>query len=329
MSKDSLSASSASAKFRDYFVAFLGSLLPGLLFLLLLLPTVVLPLLTVTQGHYPRLCDDILARPVAVYHDIGYQLLGASFLLVLAYVLGFGFYRQDPKLPDTLSWQLHGEDDGPAGEIPERVRAARPKTAWGRVWWWYKPLLYWLPLYHQHKIEYPYLSLQRYLSTRALPRLSVYVTWDASSATARTKHAINALKIALGVYCSGTLGTVAQNEAHLRLSSSVWYSCKAITRTSFLSIPCTIVATALAASDTSRSAYAALVAVVWVVLTLAYLFVGWLSWTILGAFHYQRVREILWVLQTVDCASVANADLANYLRLSGVHHSAAPRASRK
>jgi hypothetical protein len=76
-------------------------------------------------------------------------------------------------------------------------------------------------------VEYPYHYLQEALIERGFGNLARYVAWRGSSGKIipeRTKHAINLFKTKLEFCSVPAFQSIAINEAHVRLASSVWYA---------------------------------------------------------------------------------------------------------
>jgi hypothetical protein len=46
---------------------------------------------------------------------------------------------------------------------------------------------------------------------------------------------------------------------------------------------------------------------------VTYFLARWMMWKIVISYHYQRVREIVWVLNTVDANQFASEELRSYL----------------
>ena len=81
-------------------------------------------------------------------------------------------------------------------------------------------------------VEFPYRNLQQYLSQRMFTRAADQVLWDGRKTDGfvlgRSKHFISTMKMAINTFCPPQGGQLAQNEAHVRLASSVWYGCRVI-----------------------------------------------------------------------------------------------------
>ena len=181
---------------QDIVVDMLGSLVPGILYVTALFPAIISPLNTLIEritGGAGHLFDTSLFSPFSTTVAIAF----AAFGVIFAYVIGHLFFRQNPAAADSASWN--------------RVKKADEEDPG----------------------DYPYLNLKEELSRRGLDYLAKRVPWSLSvqnSHHRRTKHFVNALKIRIGLSLPGKIGTIARNEAHIRLSSSLWHSFRALQR---------------------------------------------------------------------------------------------------
>ena len=209
--------------FQEYWVDLLGGLLPGTLFsvgaTLALIPTFIL-LINVISGNFSisfsSLLNEFLKAAANTPNMIWVSL--ALALLSLAYILGHMFYRQDPKAPNQASVALltkeveerlmKERDLTKADEIPEEMLADRLKVE--------------LACPSKNNCEYPFPNLAEYLEQRGLGFLLCFVLWNGKP-NFRTKNYINILKVRLRFYFPNRCATIIRNEAHIRLASSTWY----------------------------------------------------------------------------------------------------------
>jgi hypothetical protein len=143
-------------------------------------------------------------------------------------------------------------------------------------------------------VEYPYRFLRRYLAERGFLHLADIVPWngdDGCDISMRSKHFINLLKCNLHQSGSVLINTVGKNEAHIRLASSVWYAASNIMTLSLGGIIISVVAAAL---STRSSVGLSLDFAVVALLTL--LAASFIQSAIEESLHYQRSREIFFVL---------------------------------
>ena len=154
-------------------------------------------------------------------------------------------------------------------------------------------------------VQFPYRFLSEYLRDRGLGRLADLVPWngnDPGSHPRRTKGFINILKIRLHFVFPDRTGTIARNEAHVRLMSSLWYASRALAWIGLFGM--TVVGVLIAVdvaggrADLVRSRVAMAIPSATVVILVL-----WMKTKIEGFLHYQRVREILYVLETAHLAN--------------------------
>jgi len=303
--------SPASAIVREFLVDFLGSLVPGFFFVSLAAPLVLALCLTYWNA---------MAAIAGVPADYGstlevirtFRIEVVCTLLVLAYVLGTIFHHRDPKEPDQESAEyilrrltepsevhrlvIQPEEWPPASGLPPRGKPVfSPEEA--------------------HRLatgegaQYPYSHLKEYLISRGLYELAELVKWEWAPAVTpaekeartakdlRSKMFINVLKIRLQYEAPEKCGIIIRNEAHIRMMSSVWFACKALQR---LSGAVTAIAALVLLAVTWKAgpprlpsfwSIPALAALVW-------LFGKLVQLPIRKFIHYQRIREIVFVLET-------------------------------
>jgi len=154
-------------------------------------------------------------------------------------------------------------------------------------------------------VQFPYSHLKQYLKDRHLDYLADLVRWsgdDWASQNRRAKHFINAIKIRLEFSHPEKVGAIARNEGHVRLSSSMWYVSEQLRRISYVGL-CAGVAAPIAFGVTS-----------WSLWPNPYFWIPLLPLSTLVAFtrvrtiiervlHYQREREVLFILETAYWAN--------------------------
>jgi hypothetical protein len=248
-----------------------------------------------------------------------------SFIAVtgISYMIGHLMFRRDPKLPDFMSfvkitslpikgwrrpvrWFLRvcGTDfrfvikyDDASTSTPsgkwERLRTvvvkktahsvfedmARPERDQQEL----KPEM----------VQFPYNHLKDYLHERNFTSLEDFVYWTGESRH-RSKYFINALKINLEFLYPKESRRVFINEGHTRLASSVWYACSYIRILGIIGMFVSIAATALLSF---RNPSIVLFPLVTVLLAVA------IQSSTELTFHYQRCREVFYVLQLALLAS--------------------------
>ena len=159
-------------------------------------------------------------------------------------------------------------------------------------------------------LKFPYLNMKQYLLHRNLYHLASMIPWDAQNPDApgrRTKSFINVLKIRLEFALPDKCGNITRNEAHIRLMSSVWYMTRLVQWLALVSI-----ALILLVVLTICRYYASAHEHKWWEVSGPCL--GWSAliipamWYVRASveksLHYQRVREIIYVLETAYFATV-------------------------
>jgi len=281
---------------REFYVDLLGSLVPGLLFTI----TAALPAWwSVSLAWRAIYAGTFAALDYAKMAQFRVELL--CLLFVLSYVLGCVFYRRDPKVPDQESaayilWREVGSKTGeekaialsrcviqPTDEGTINSREEARKWAEGEGG------------------QFPYSHLREYLDARGLQHLAKIVPWRGSDKTShryRTKMFINILKVRLQYMVPQRCSEIVRNEAHIRMMSSVWYAAVTLQHLCYAAAVLVLISIASIAVrrllfSVTLESYSLLFFLILMVLAAR-----WLRLTIRKFFHYQRVRETIYVLET-------------------------------
>ena len=284
-----------SGTIRDFLlpiVEFLGILVPGIIFLLAIFPALIIPIMAIIRiienGSVvcPIVSDDIIKLIMMP------GAMKSFVLLVFSYVIGHVFFRQDPKIPDTKSFQRVPDNikkDGPV-RLCENEKKYNMKE-YGKE----------MP----HNMEFPYRYLHEYLHDRGMPHLAEKITWKGEEPETyknRTKHFINILKVHLEFLFPYQYTRIQRNEAHVRLMSSMWYCSKSIIITSV--VGCVIGAISVFYVSEINNVFWPMpyvAAIYWPLLALIASFI--LKYKIETFLHYQRIREIVFILEAAHFAN--------------------------
>jgi hypothetical protein len=171
----------------------------------------------------------------------------------------------------------------------------------------------------EKEVQYPYNNLRVFLEKRGRNDLAKRVFWllrpeeDAvnnipnDEVNQRTKTFINSLKLRLQFRYPEKCGTINKNEAHIRLSSSMWYASNALINISMAGLTLLVIVITLA-----QLSYENMLAYLYG-FAMNVLVIG-LSWSAKRSsekfLHYQRVREIFYVIDTAELAE--QIDQAGY-----------------
>ncbi|MEM7573996.1 MAG: hypothetical protein AAF433_13900 [Bacteroidota bacterium] len=165
--------------------------------------------------------------------------------------------------------------------------------------------------------------MKKYLKVRGWQELSDRIIWDLYENEAephkekkgeltspRSKTFINALKIRLTYYKPEKISTLIKNEAHVRLSSSMWYVSRSLQNYSSvivfgLLLWFLLISMLPLGSETlaMSAAYKLTVVVQIMIVGSVYLVFRRIKDNVEKFLHYQRVREIFYVLETASAAS--------------------------
>jgi len=317
---------------REFLVEFMGSLVPGFLFVFLA---------TVGFGWpVAALCGALLSPGSGASLSFAgcAELLGVIrfetifFVLAFSYVLGHFFFRQDPKVPDESSVfcirQALKSGDGAVRfpKVPKEL-SKKPLRLFYRCCKVAKlnRLAEWVLWYGDRSsrpnVEFPYLFLHEYLKDRELKHLAEMVPWhgeDPNTHRHRTKAFVNILKMRLEFAFPEKCGTITRNEAHVRLMSSVWYLSRSLMWVSAAGFAIALMAAGRAWTDLGISQ---LVRFFPLFLSCGLIVIGtfWARHTIEKFFHYQRVREIIHVLEMAYVAAKDKPEILEDLNID-LHH---------
>lgn len=282
----------------DFLVDFLGALFPGLLFLTLLLLTLGSTILyffhqikLILFMYINNLEDLNILNILENIHKISkyYAFYLLLIVLIVSYIIGQFLYRKDIKEVDTASFiqiwnkMSNEEKEGWVEKMDDNNKSTN------------------------FIIEFPYRYLKKYFEHRKLNHLATLIHWDDKDLKARSKTFINTLKIRLQFYHPDKINNIIKNEAHIRLMSSIWHLLKYIKK---ISLFCVIINLLIFS-----------IGIIWIIKSIPYmlisLFLSTLIFfiTLLGKreiesfFHYQRVREIFYVLETAYTASLENEEI--------------------
>lgn len=282
----------------DLYIDLLGSLVPGL-FTIVLTGAVLLPSALALCRSFSAFstngsADSLLPGPVTDAPDVWLGPYGTTAIsLVLAYVMGTVFYRQDPKFPDWRSARLIWRSTK-SKEDRERL-AVQPTSQHAEE-------------ISAYDAQFPYFFLREYLIGRRLYHLAALIPWEGGKPATwifRSKMFINVLKIRLQFLIPERCKEIVRNEAHVRMATSVWYATYWVMVASVLGLMLVAVACIrwlLAGIDTGLPGIIAIDVLVLIVALV-------MKFKIERFLHYLRVREVVYVLETAYFANTNGFDL--------------------
>jgi hypothetical protein len=236
---------------REFTIEFMGSLVPGAFFLMLIVP----PLMTSGWALACQLSCGLTVEGLGQWLGMLGDLSGAITVgfFVLSLVVGQTLFRMDPKRPDEISarrivrrhWT---QEDADNWVVKEERRSGSPPSldrqpdGMGSVaWWWRKQsrggrVARWARGKWQGwfsaafmDVQFPYRYLPDYLERRSLGYLAQKVPWygkPPDRRANRSKTFINVLKARLSFLFPERCGQIIRNEAEIRLAASVWFGAR-------------------------------------------------------------------------------------------------------
>jgi hypothetical protein len=130
--------------------------------------------------------------------------------MAVSYVFGLLFFRQDPKNPNKKSFN----------NLLEKLKQHEQYKREGKEY-----LKNELACTKEEECEFPFPYLKNYLEQRGLNHLTCFAKWSENTKL-RSKVYINILKVRLRFYFPEKCNVLIRNEAHVRLASSSWYVSK-------------------------------------------------------------------------------------------------------
>lgn len=282
---------------RELYIDLFGGLVPGFCFIVLFIPAFVIPFLysftSPTEAKLASIDWGLIGR---------YQVTILIVCVVLSFVIGHILFRFDPKTPDrwSIRWLTWGK---------KHCECVCPEDVVGKV----RPGAY----------EYPYGNVSGYLKSRNFRHLLKYINWEFSDfderltneadeaairrRLQRSKHLVNILKMRTKLKNPLLLFDVVKNEGHIRLMSSVFYLGFSMALISLAGLGFGAYANVL---DRAQPYQYHLLgfrmphpeAVALPALTLFVSGIAMLS--VVNFLHYQRVREIVFVLEAAHLSGV-------------------------
>ena len=300
----------------DLYVDLLGSLVPGLLTVILGGATVALALSSVYTALFQQTLGtgELLVKAKDVIASVHWEI--ATVIVVSAYVIGAVFFRQDPKKPDAASALNVWMNATPVDRRGLAVQASKePPPRWfvdtvsGRPTLRRRLGATLRPKKYERMLgldaQFPYLHMRCYLSSRGLKHLAHLVPWCPDKKDThefRSKMFINILKVRLLALFPWMSRDIIRNEAHVRLATSVWY---AVTTLFWLSVLVLLTLLAAGAHLVGLPLSSTLVPTLFLpaaFATLLLVFCAMMRLHLRKCIHYMRVREVIYVLETAHLA---------------------------
>jgi len=313
---------------RDAFADLFQGLVPGSLLLFGGVAALVPPIYAVASKLIPP-----GERPLGRLPEIAGAFLRDTpdflwplVLILAAGVLGHLSYLQDPKTPNRCSFRKPK-----SREI--RAMRIRHKRDWLKPWFWtpiWNGLRVWRQAekdldekaqkqFHERQrreyacttwenCRFPFPYLADYLEKRGMTHLLPFVTWK-DDANVQSKIYINLLKVRNQLHEPHGAEILRRNEARIRFSSALWYASRSLKTASLIGILlCAVTFVSFSQQVLwSKSLVEPLPTLAFPVVVFA-LGAGGCA-RIEASFHYQRLREIVYVLEFAHTVFRGKEDL--------------------
>ena len=277
---------------QGFMIKLLGGLVPGILFLsgasFSLIPATYL-VICFASGVKPislikfggNFFNAIKNTPSTIWIPV------FGIIVTLAYVVGHLFYRRDPKKPDQRSFKIQlKKPEFPTKDIKDRVVKLREE----------------LVCSEEKEVEVPYPSGKENIGRRGLCHIcSLILSKDSDHEHYRNKNVINLLKRYIKYHFPEKYRTIIRNEAHIQLTSSLWYVSHTLRVFCIIGFALVLITVLIIHGFKFDKAYipyiSFLIPQVFVFLASEYSRIR-----IEKFIHYQRLREVIFVLETTFAA---------------------------
>jgi hypothetical protein len=291
----------------EFLVDFLGGLIPGVLFFaaaaVVAFPVMHAVLRQEGRTNHPDLEGAALAT-IAATKDTPNALWFALLVVVLlvSYVVGHLFYRHDPNGPDRRSFRWLAR----RRQYRDTDLSIQPIKRW--LWLVFCPwkldrkeaLREELACENWEECQFPYPHYDEYLRKRGLNHLLPWAVWTSEPAH-RTKNYINRLKILLRQRHPDKCASIVRNEAHVRLATSTWYVSGILLVLSVAGLASLFILAIVSVRSHANLLLAVMLGEYLPALSCCLavlLFALYARISIAQFLHYQRMREVYYVLET-------------------------------
>ena len=276
----------------DFMIDFLGGLVPGSLFLVgvcvAILPAIYLLFCSLTDTKIVSITiyiNDVLKTTQDTPNMI--WVLAFALFVAISYELGHLFFRRDPKIPDVESFQKLKKKAEKS--FSDDTLTDRLKSEYGCT--------------DEKNCQFPYVYLRDYLGKRGHCHLCPFVVWGNSEEDFnRSKTFINLLKIRLKYYRPEQCSIIIRNEAHIRLATSSWYVAQSLKICSIVGIFLVSLSIALNIFASGASASIKLYLAFFIPAIFVFFTSIFIITRVEDFLHYQRLREVFYVLETAFTA---------------------------
>lgn len=280
--KEKHNESTINILIRELAIPFLGSLVPGTYLWMGILFSIIPPL-SLLIGAFTINDSGASFNLLSYLSTIIQNIKSGSWILflVISYVLGAIVSKQDPKITDQKSFKrIAGQISSEGNEMGNDLACTSPENC-----------------------EYPYPNLYDYMKKRGFGHLLKLITWKENP-DLKSKAYINRLKLDIELNSPDAYRTIVRNEAHIRLTNTVWHSSILIRYCCLFGIVFVFISFILSilSSAPNKPFHTilrySLSSIAFPLFTL--LISEYVRRNIEKVFHYQRLRELFYILETYD-----------------------------
>ena len=299
---------------RGYYYDFIPLIIPGNIFLVFGLAGFVFPIMSELSGLKEFVPSSMFHFDNDVKMELSTIILLTipfiGFWLILTYIIGFMFYRQEPRAVDEVSYRYMGEKLKGKGAVrPHRTNDGDLEDL------------------KSIKVEFPYRDLKEFFSDRGLSYLSQRIPWDYDHQSMRSKHFANALKIRIKLEDPSAYDIIAKNESDVRTASSLWFALRLVLILTLIGMfvsfwPIVIYLLPLTISPGAVK----FVPNIYLIFGQFIIIIGSMAalHAIMANFHYQRQREISFIMETAHWLLITNRIPNMFFGLQATESNPAP-----
>ncbi len=274
--------------FRLGIIDLLGITVPGMLILLILSLSLAVPFLAVVSvigESSDAISVASIWESMSSFYEAAKVLLWLGLILI-SYIVGYIIRLSTPDYLDKVSAERVVEEweddlDHADGESPQEDK-------------W--------PYQGESDNKFPYFHFRDYLVARGFgENLAKLATWGnqkvAPDVGKRSKTIINMMKLDIAIKKPDLAAIIESNEAHIRLMSGTWIILTKCVPFALVGLATSILSVIGAMSSVKDLAYSPIISIA-SILVESILLLGmlWSKNQIEISFHYQRVRELTYIL---------------------------------
>ena len=317
---------------REYIIDFFGALMPGLIAIFLMIMGCVIPLMWCFADLEVAIFESnklysLSERCINFISTTNFVLLLLFVIiyLIISFIAGVIYNRRDIKLPDRNSYirtilsfeDINDMDNwivNPKGLKEKLIKYREENSERNKIlkWLWDFEFYYLMNEVKVKDIQFPYTALPKYLQVRGYDELAKRIPWYVDEKKRqderkkkeimerRSKTFINILKNRIYLKSTENYNFIIKHEGEIRMSATLWHLSKTVKSLSLIGISFCVISIIITGVLNTFNP----LLIVPLLLSVLAIYVSLKTKIrIEGFLHYQRVREIFYVLTTAQAVS--------------------------